>query len=326
MNINRRDTKSERSLRSQASNARRKLSLAIVTAISWLTAETLLASENVPHMPFAIWADLPVQGQFVAGIVYAESEAYHIYVNGQSHNVTWHAAGESYGIDINQGFLTFQYGITPQWAVDLNVGATTIGWRYFSSGTIEDTTGLMDTSFGVRYQLLNETNSAGAWTPTLTLRAGGVAPGTYNASFPFAPGVHSWAVEPEALARKHFGWPGFGAFGDLLFRWNFTPDNGQYIAAVGLFQQIKGWELDVGYRHLQTLSGEDIFFNPAQPSSLVYPRDVREINDALDVGFSYTTKRRLRFGFQCRTTLGGNNSDQKFWVGGSFEIPFGGRK
>ena len=37
------------------------------------------ASENVPHLPFAQWADVPTQGQFIAGLVYEESESYHIW-------------------------------------------------------------------------------------------------------------------------------------------------------------------------------------------------------------------------------------------------------
>jgi len=291
---------------------------------AWLgSAAALSASENVPYRPFALWADLPAPGQFLAGAVYEESEAYHIYVHGRSENVTWHSAGESYGIDINQGFVALQYGIAPRWAADLNVGFTSLGWRYFSAGAIESTTGLMDISLGVRYQIFNETNAPALWLPTLTFRAGAVLPGSYEEDFAFAPGVRSVAIAPEILARKHFGWPGLGAYGDALYRWNRTTGNDQYIAAVGLFQQIKGWELDVGYRHLQTLSGGDIEFDPAVPESLVYPRDVREINDAIEAGFSYTTsKRHIRYGFQCRTTFGGNNTDRKFWVGGSVDVPF----
>ena len=55
--------------------------------------------------------------------------------------------------------------------------------------------------------------------------------------------------------RKHFGWTGFGFYGDGLYRWNTTIGNAQYMIAAGFFQQIKGWELDLGYKHLQTLSG-----------------------------------------------------------------------
>ncbi len=308
--------------RAQPWTERVTLTLAVIAA-ALLSSGNASASENVPYRPFALWADLPAPGQLVAGAVYQESEAYHIYVHGRSENVTWHSAGENYGIDINQGFVALQYGITERWAADLNVGYTTLGWRYFSAGKIESTDGLMDLSFGVRYQIFNETNASGPWLPTLTFRAGAVLPGSFDENFPFAPGVRSAAIAPEILLRRHIGWPGFGVYGDALYRWNRTTGNDQYIVSVGLFQQIKGWELDVGYRHLQTLSGGDISFDPAVPTSLVYPRDVREINDAIEAGFSYTTaKRRIRYGFQCRTVFAGNNSDRKFWVGGSIDVPF----
>ena len=213
---------------------------------------TLHASENVPHRAFAQWADVPAAGQFVAGLVYEESEAYHIYVKGASQDITVHSAGEHYGIDINQGFVALQYGITERWAIDLNIGATTTGWRKFDNGGIQSTAGLMDYSFGVRYQVFNEATANSPWLPTLTLRLGGVLPGSYNEDFVFAPGLHSTAVEPEVLLRKHFGWPGLGVYADGLYRWNLTTGNDQFVTVVGLFQKIKGWELDVGYRHLQT--------------------------------------------------------------------------
>lgn len=313
--------------RSEAGGACAVRMPALVSAVLVSSTAALLGSENVPIRPFAMWADLPAPHQFVAGAVYEESEAYHIYVNGHSENVTWHAGGESYGIDINQGYVSLQYGISARWAADLNIGYTTLGWRYFSEGRIESTDGLMDTSFGVRYQIFHETNATSPWIPTLTFRAGAVLPGSFDQNFAFAPGLRSAAIAPEFLVRKHFGWPGLGAYGDALYRWNRTTGNDQYITSIGLFQQIKGWELDVGYRHLQTLSGTDIIFEPGVPTSLVYPRDPREINDSIEAGFSYTTsKRHIRFGFQTRTVFAGNNSDRKFWVGGSIDVPFGGKR
>jgi hypothetical protein len=293
----------------------------------WLCCATLesVASENVPHRPFALWADVPDAGQFIAGVVYEESEAYHIWTGNQRHNVTWHADGESYGIDINQGYFALQYGITEKWAADLNIGGTTMGYRYFSNGDITSTTGLMDWSFGVRYQIFNEAQAESPWIPTLTFRAGAVLPGTYNEDIAFAPGFRSAAIEPELLVRKHFGWPGFGAYGDAYYRWNRTTGNDQYMTTIGLFQQIKGWELDVGYRHLQTISGGDIVLNA--DNSVDYPRAVREISDAIEAGFSYTTsKHRIRYGFHTRTIFDGSNTDSKFWIGGSIDVPFGGKK
>jgi hypothetical protein len=291
--------------------------------------QTAAASENVPHRPFAQWADLPAPSQFVFGLVYEESEAYHIWADHQSKDITVKAGGESYGIDINQGYFALQYGLTEKWALDLNVGGTTAGWRAFNTnGAAHSTTGLMDYSFGVRYQILNETNGASPWTPTLTFRAGAVLPGSYNQNLAFAPGLRSAAIEPELLLRKHFGWPGLGVYADGLFRWNRTTGNDQYIVAVGLFQQIKGWELAAGYRHLQTLSGSDLYYAvPNAPASLVYPRDARENNDSIEAGFSYTTsKRHIRYAFNSRTVFDGSNTDRKFWVGGSIDIPFGGKR
>jgi hypothetical protein len=287
------------------------------------TVSLCCGSENVPHRPFALLADVPSKGEFDAGLVYQESEAYHIWAGGQYHNVAVKSVGESYGIDINQGYLSFQYGITEKWAADLNVGATTTGWRFFNNtnGEVRSTTGLMDISFGVRYQVFNEAKSDSPWVPTVTLRAGAVMPGSYDQSFAFAPGTRSAAIEPEVLARKHFGWPGLGAYADALFRWNRTTGNDQYLTSIGLFQQIQGWELDFGFRHLQTITGEDI---SVTGNDIVYPRKLREISDALEAGFSYTTsKRQWRYGFQTRVVVDGNNTDGKFWVGGSFDIPFG---
>ena len=304
--------------------------LAIVTGLllTLVMPPAARASENVPHRPFAYWADLPEPRQFIVGLVYEESEAYHIWAADRYQNITVKSGGEKYGIDINQGYLALQYGIAKKWAADLNIGFTSLGWRKFDENeSAQSTVGLMDSSFGVRYQVYNELlQSNMPWMPTLTLRAGAVLPGSYNQHFVYAPGLRSAAIEPEVLMRKHFGWPGLGAYGDALYRWNRTTGNDQYIVALGLFQQIKGWELDVGYRHLQTLSGGDIIYDLNDPAGIVYPRDVRENNDAFEAGFSYTTsKRHIRYGFHSLTVFDGNNSDRKFWVGGSIDIPIGGK-
>jgi hypothetical protein len=287
------------------------------------------ASENVPRRPFAYWADLPDPGQFVLGFVYEQSEAYHIWAGGQYHNVSWPANGEQYGIDINQGFFALQYGLNERWALDLNLGFTTAAYRYFDNGGIESTTGLMDWSFGARYQIFNELMDTNhPWLPTLTFRAGAVMPGTYNQNFIFAPGNRTTSIEPELLLRKHFGWPGFGFYGDGIFSYNMTIGNCQYTIATGLFQQIKGWEIDAGYRHFQTLSGSDIVWlgDPSTVSpNVIYPREPRENYDAIEFGFSYTTsKRHWRYGFHLTSVVDGNNTDAKLWLGGSLDIPIGG--
>ena len=283
------------------------------------------ASENTPRRPFAQAANLPAPGQWVAGLVYEESEAYYVWARNQRTDITLKAGGESYGIDINQGYLTLDYGIAERWAADLNVGATTVGWRSFDpAGAIHSTVGLMDVAFGVRYQILKEGEGDCPWAPTLTFRAGAILPGNFNKDIVFAPGNHSAAIEPSLLARKHFGWTGFGAYTDVLFRWMRTTRADQYIGSVGLFQEINGWELNVGYRHLQSIAGDDLVLTPTPPTfTIAYPRAVRENSDAIEAGFSYTTSKwHIRYGFHSRTIFDGSNTDKKFWLGASIDVPF----
>ena len=232
----------------------------VTFAVSLLLAlgAPLQATENAFRKPFAEWADVPDPQQFTVRLFYEESEAYHIWAGGnERHEITVHKDHEEYGIDRTQGIIAMEYGITAKWAADLNVGYGTVGTRSFNPfAHAESTTGLLDTTLGVRYQVWREgETSTPWWAPTLTLRAGAVLPGTYDKDFPFAPGNRSAAIEPSVLLKKHFGWPGFGAYGDVFYRWMKTSGDDQYAAAIGLFQEIKTWTLNAGYRHFQQTSG-----------------------------------------------------------------------
>lgn len=304
---------------------RRKLLIIALLA----AAANVRAGENEPRRPFAQWADLPDPGQLVFGTFYEQSEAYHVWEQGNHRvPVNTRVDGENYGIDVRQGYFTLDYGLAKHWAADINFGATTVGWRAFNAdGKIGETTGLSDTTFGVRYQIFNEAEEDSPWIPTLTFRAGAIIPGAYDRHVAFAPGNHGVAVEPSILLRKHVGWEGFGVWSDLLYRWEHTVGADQYIGAVGVFQQIKGWELDAGYRHLQTLSGENIVVGTSTGKGtfdgIFYPTDPREISDSIDAGFSYTTsKKHWRFGFHARKTFDGSNTDSPLWLGVYFDIPF----
>lgn len=299
----------------------------VLTILLFAGLTRVQASENVPHEPFAQWANLPDYGQLVVRLTYEESEAYHFWAGSKRYPVSFSVGGEQYGIDINQGYISLQYGLSERWAADLAVGYTTVGWRYFANGanpgTVRSTTGIMDVPFGVRYQIFKEDEGTCPWKPTLTGRVGAILPGSFDQHIAFMPGTRSTAIEPELLMRKHFGWEGLGAYSDALFRWNHTTANDCYIVTIGLFQQIKRWELDAGYRHLGSINGGNIQFDPTT-HDIVYPRSVREIQDSIEAGFDYRTPwHDLRVGFQSRTVFDGANTDKKFWLGGFVEMPFG---
>jgi len=88
-----------------------------------------------------------------------------------------------------------------------------------------------------------------------------------------------------------------------------------------LFQQIKGWELNAGYRHLGTVTGDSITLDA--DGTIVYPVKLRENNDSLEAGFSYTTpKRHIQYEFYTRTVVDGAKLRRKFWFGGGINVPF----
>lgn len=80
----------------------------VASLLSLLGVLPALASENVPHRPFAEWADIPQRGQFIVGMVYEESEAYHIWAAGKYRNIAVQSGGEEYGIDNHQGYISLQ--------------------------------------------------------------------------------------------------------------------------------------------------------------------------------------------------------------------------
>lgn len=286
------------------------------------TAPELRASENVPRKPFAEWAQLPAPHQLTVRLWYKEGEAYHIWDGDRVHNVTVDRGSDEYGIDHMQGIVALEYGIAERWAADLNLGYGTVGTRSFNpSGSSESTSGLLDTSLGVRYQIFTEGQSGRSCLPTLTFRAGAVLPGSFDKHFPFAPGHKSAAIEPGLLMRKHLGWTGFGVYADAFYRWMKTTGDDQYAVAAGFFQEIKGWTLNAGYRHFQQISGYNLDYQ-GLGEELEYSPEVREISDAIEAGFSYTTpKRHIKYGFYTRKTIDGSNTDSTFWISGYVEIP-----
>jgi hypothetical protein len=294
---------------------------ALLSVCALLSLFKASASETLPRKPFAEWADVPPEKRFNIRFWYIEGEAYHVWYGRDRQNVTIQRQGEDYGIDPMYGVIGMEYGLTDRWAADVNLGYGTVGTRsYNATGASESTSGILDVNFGVRYQIWHESDQ-NAWLPTVSFRAAGILPGTYRKHFPFAPGSHSAAIEPSFHVKKHFGWTGLGAYGEASYRWMRTTGDDQYTAAVGFFQEIRAWNFNAGYRHFQQLSGYDL---PAVPvgTPIFYSPQVREITDAIEAGFSYTTlSRQWKWGFYTSKIFDGSNTDSRFLVSAYLEIP-----
>jgi hypothetical protein len=299
------------------------LTTTLLAAPAWI--HNLQANENLVRRPYAEWANLPEQGQFVISPFFGMSEAYHAWEGSTSKSIQVEVDREDYGVDVIQGSVLVEYGIADRWAADIGIGYTSVGTRSFNAGAhSESTTGLMDTTLGVRYQIHKEYESEYKWLPTVTFRAGGILPGSYEKLFPFAPGNHSAGIEPSLMMRKHLGWQGFGLYGDFLYRYLTTSGDDQYAVALGCFQEIKNWTISAGWRHFQCLSGYDLVINVGEP--LDYAPQAREITDTLEVGFSYRTpKRHFVYAFDIKKVFDGSNTDSAFYLGAHADFPIGGK-
>src|SRR5436309_8681792 len=222
------------------------------------------------------------------------------------------------------GYVTMEYGILRNLAADATVGYTATDTDAFGGNASDN--GLMDTSLGLRYRLVDEFNSHYTWMPTLTLRAGAVIPGTYDENKPFSAGDGAYAFESSLLFGKAIGDCGFGLYGDFGYRVREDPVPDEFFGTAGVYQQIGPVTLAVGYRHIQPVSGIDIGgkdFNPALGASHGFPA-TKEINKLVEGGISFTDKGGRNYQFTVAGSVDGRNTGDKSIFGFNVTLPFGG--
>jgi hypothetical protein len=277
------------------------------------------ASENIPSKPFAQAVWLPARGQWIVTPWYEYSEFHDAWRGLQKESVT---VGDGHGFDQNNGMVLIEYGFARNWAADLQVGYTSLSQRYFTpDGEADTTRGLMDVTFGVRWQVLHEAD-APKWAPTVTLRAGGIVRGSYDIDFPYAPGNGAVGIEPSVLLSKNFGWQGFGMYGNIGYRAMRSGGNDAVFGSIGFRQEFRGFTFNAGYRHHEDVEGDDI---GGMGNTIVYSPRVREIYQQMEFGLGYTDKGGRRYQFYFRQTFDGRNTGEKQVYGIYASFPIGGK-
>lgn len=266
----------------------------------------------------SVW--LPTQGQFKATPGFAFSTFDEFWLSKDK------ISNPPNGDPLNQytGYLSLEYGILGNLAADLTFGYTATDTDAFGGDASDD--GLMDTSFGLRYRLLDERSTSLAWAPTVGVRLGGVVPGTYDENQPFSAGDGAYALEGSLQFGKSFGQSGFGIYGDIGYRWRESPVPNDIFGTAGIFQQFGPVTASVGYRHIQGLSGIDIDdsdFNPALGPSHGFPA-LKEINQLVEAGVSFTDKGGRNYQFSVAKSVDGRNTGDKWVFGFNVTLPFGG--
>jgi hypothetical protein len=222
---------------------------------------------------------------------------------------TEEASGPERGMHQFTFLTTVEYGLLDGLTADLTLGYTRAVLRTAAGKVGED--GLADSSFGLRYRLVDEFQSNAAATPTVSLRIGGIAEGTYDAGLVQSPGDGASGVQVDLLGGKTFGSSGFGVAGDVGYRHRteIVPDD--LLLAAGLYQTFaRHWQASAGVRHERGLSGTDI-----GAQGFNFP-GLKEIATSIEAGLGYVHPAGHFLGLSFAHTVDGRNTGKKFVYGG----------
>lgn len=224
--------------------------------------------------------------------------------------------------DQHTGFISAEYGLSENFAADLTVGYTRASTGKFNGFGRTSVDGLADTTFGLRYRLVDEAKAAQAWMPTLALRVGGIIEGTYdlNNASPLNAGDGASGVEIALLLGKEFGDTGFGFFGDLGWRHRAEDVPEDIFGSAGIFQRFAGFTGSFAYRHTQGLSGGDIG-GPGFGTAYGF-QQVREIAQLIEGGLGYTDAGGRTYQFTVAQKVAGRNTGNKLVLGFAITLPF----
>jgi len=219
------------------------------------------------------------------------------------------------------GSIGLEYGLTPKLAVDLTLGYTRVEYEP-SGGPNAHRDGLDDTRLGVRYRFIDEDLGGRAWVPAVGIRVGGIIAGTYDvptALPPINPGDGASGFETSLLLGKTFGSTGFGTYADIGFRVREDSVPDDIFGSAGVFKHIGPVTLSFGYRHIQGLSGGDIF-GPGFGTSFGF-KQVKEINQFIEGGIAFTDKGGRSYQLTVAQNIEGRNTGDKLVFGVSISFP-----
>ena len=279
-----------------------------------LISALALAAGVSAHAQYSAW--LPKEKQFVVtpGFTYSTFDRFWM----ADEKVDNPPNGDS--LDQYTPYLVLEYGILPDLAADVTVGYTWTDTDAFVPGGDSDD-GLADTLVGLRYRVLDEHKREGSWWPTISLRVGGVIPGTYDEDFPFSAGDGALGGEGSVLLAKEIC-PGFGVFGDIGYRLRDDDVPNDVFGSAGIYAGYRGFNGTVAYRHVQGTSGPDIM-DPGFGTRFGFP-EVKEISQNIEFGLGYTDQDERHYQIFYARTLDGRNTGERNIFGLSVSFVFGG--
>lgn len=210
-----------------------------------------------------------------------------------------------------------EYGLTDKLALDVTLGYTRVK---YASRLTADTSGMTDFLMGVRYRAVNEFYAESKYTPTVTLRAGGVIAGTYDPR-PNAGtgGDRPNGMETDILMGKVFGESGFGLYGSFGYRVLLPPVPDAYIGSLGFYQTIfKRVTGGFSYHRYASVTGKDF----GDAGFQTHFRELKQIMNLYQADLGITDNGGRYYGVFVSKVLKGNNFPEWQTIGFTMNFPF----
>jgi hypothetical protein len=213
--------------------------------------------------------------------------------------------------------LSFEYGLLDNVNMDLSLGYV----RAFGGVMTND--GLMDTTLGIKFRVLDEFAWDSPWVPSVAFRFGGIFKGTYEAdgaNFPGIPGDAASGFEGE-LAVGKLGLPlGVGLTGNLGVRAREKNVPIEWHLRVGAFKTFFDCvTLGLAYDQWSAISGLDIGGPGFSPDAF---RELKEISKNIETSIGYSDPKGRYLGFYYVKNVGGRNTGIRDSFGFSLSAPF----
>ena len=263
-----------------------------------------LRAQFSPYLPSPGRTELTVSHTFVT---------FDAFWAGKTRLGTQAVLGSS-GKDQYTSLLSLEYGLSERWAADL-----TVGYSRVKMGSFPDDSGWVDSLVGIRYLVMDETESFNRSLPTVALRVGGILAGSYDEGLPFSSGDGASGVEVSALVGRSLNRT-FSVLADLGYRWRSHGVPEDIFGSVGLAASWRQFILSAAWRYDGAVSGL-VILGPGFGTVGGFPQ-VRERNASLQIGLGGSVSDRLYLQAYAAWTLSGENTGDKTVLGGSGTFSF----
>ncbi len=243
---------------------------------------------------------LPIPGQISLGVFDVEQSGSQAFIGNTKVPISGVTGGAASKYKRGTFGLRVDYGISDRLAFDATLAQTSV-----KVGGADSSSGLADTTLGLRWRVVDEYETPSR--PTVTLRVGAIIKGDYDGARLAAIGKAANGIEVSGLVGKEFG-KGVSLWGELGFqkrdssvptatffeigsRWRFAP---KWNASLAYTDKKFGGNLDIG----------GAGFTPARF------QQVREERSVIKVGLGYSIGANQSINVNFGKLVGGRNTVQ----------------